>query len=56
MEQFELRTRYPFGWFHAWTYVQGALTAYVAPAPLGSGTLPPVAGAGIPFPIRDARR
>ncbi len=29
--QFELRTRYPFGWFHAWTYVQGSLTAYVAP-------------------------
>jgi len=21
--QFELRTRYPFGWFRAWTYVQG---------------------------------
>ena len=20
--QFELRTRYPFGWFRAWTYVQ----------------------------------
>jgi uncharacterized protein (DUF58 family) len=44
--QFELRTRYPFGWFHAWTYVQGALTAYVAPAPLGSRTLPSVAGSG----------
>ena len=44
--QFELRTRYPFGWFHAWTYVQGALTVYVAPAPHGSRTLPAVAGAG----------
>jgi uncharacterized protein (DUF58 family) len=44
--QFELRTRYPFGWFHAWTYVQGSLTAYVAPAPRGDRTLPAVAGAG----------
>jgi len=44
--QFELRTRYPFGWFHAWTYVQGALTVYVAPAPHGSRTLPAVAGSG----------
>jgi uncharacterized protein (DUF58 family) len=44
--QFELRTRYPFGWFHAWTYVQGSLTAYVAPAPGGDRTLPAVAGAG----------
>jgi uncharacterized protein (DUF58 family) len=44
--QFELRTRYPFGWFHAWTYVQGALTAYVAPAPHGTRTLPSVAGSG----------
>jgi uncharacterized protein (DUF58 family) len=44
--QFELRTRYPFGWFHAWTYVQGALTAYVAPSPRGSRMLPAVAGSG----------
>jgi len=44
--QFELRTRYPFGWFHAWTYVQGSLTAYVAPAPQGERTLPSVAGDG----------
>jgi uncharacterized protein (DUF58 family) len=44
--QFELRTRYPFGWFHAWTYVQGSLTAYVAPAPHGSRTLPAVGGSG----------
>ena len=33
--QFELRTRYPFGWFHAWTYVQGSITVYVAPSPSG---------------------
>ena len=48
--QFELRTRYPFGWFRAWTYVQGALTAYVAPAPLGTRTLPSAAGAGSAVP------
>jgi uncharacterized protein (DUF58 family) len=46
IEQFELRTRYPFGWFHAWTYVQGSLTAYVAPAPHGDRTLPAVGGVG----------
>jgi uncharacterized protein (DUF58 family) len=44
--QFELRTRHPFGWFHAWTYVQGSLTVYVAPAPQGSRALPAVAGVG----------
>lgn len=44
--QFELRTRYPFGWFHAWTYVQGVLTAYVAPSPHGSRTLPAAGGLG----------
>jgi uncharacterized protein (DUF58 family) len=44
--QFELRTRYPFGWFHAWTYVQGALTAYVAPSPEGARALPSAAGTG----------
>jgi uncharacterized protein (DUF58 family) len=46
ISQFELRTRYPFGWFHAWTYVQGALTAYVAPSPHGSRTPAAVAGSG----------
>ncbi len=44
--QFELRTRYPFGWFHAWTYVQGSLTAYVAPSAQGTRTPPVVAGVG----------
>jgi uncharacterized protein (DUF58 family) len=38
--QFELRTSYPFGWFRAWTYVQGSLTAFVAPYPQGSRPLP----------------
>jgi uncharacterized protein (DUF58 family) len=44
LDQFELSTRYPFGWFHAWTYVQGRLTAYVAPSPHGTRTLPSAAG------------
>jgi uncharacterized protein (DUF58 family) len=44
--QFELRTRYPFGWFHAWTYVQGSLTASVAPAPRGRGRGPASGGSG----------
>ncbi len=44
--QIELRTRYPFGWFHAWTYVQSPLTAYVAPLPAGSQLLPPAGAQG----------
>ena len=44
--KFELRTRYPFGWFHAWTYVHASLTVYVAPSPRGTLTLPPASGAG----------
>ena len=46
LDQFELRTRYPFGWFNAWTYVQGSLTVYVAPSPQGTRTLPAVEGIG----------
>jgi uncharacterized protein (DUF58 family) len=45
LTQFELRTQYPFGWFRAWTYVQGSLTAFVAPAPCGDRPLPPAAAA-----------
>jgi uncharacterized protein (DUF58 family) len=40
VDQFELRTRYPFGWFYAWTYVHTTVTIFVAPAPLGSRELP----------------
>jgi uncharacterized protein (DUF58 family) len=40
VNQFELRTRYPFGWFYSWTYVQGSLAIYVAPAPAGTRNLP----------------
>jgi len=35
LAQFELATRYPFGWFRAWTYVQAAVTLHAAPQPLG---------------------
>jgi uncharacterized protein (DUF58 family) len=41
LEQVELRTGYPFGWFRAWTYVHSPLTAYVAPEPRGERALPP---------------
>ena len=46
LQRFELRTRYPFGWFRAWTYVQSPLTAFVAPAPRGDRSLPSAAAAG----------
>ena len=37
---FELRTRHPFGWFRAWSYVRSPLTAYVAPQPRGELAVP----------------
>jgi uncharacterized protein (DUF58 family) len=46
VNQFELRTRYPFGWFYSWTYVQGSITIYAAPAPSGIRTLPSAAASG----------
>jgi uncharacterized protein (DUF58 family) len=46
LDQFELRTLHPFGWFHAWTYVQGSLTVYVAPSPHGTRTPPATEGFG----------
>ena len=45
LERFELRTRYPFGWFRAWTYVQSPLVAFVAPQSRGDRALPSAAGA-----------
>lgn len=45
LERFELRTRYPFGWFRAWTYVHTPLTAFVAPRPGGDRRLPSAAAA-----------
>jgi uncharacterized protein (DUF58 family) len=46
VNQFELRTYYPFGWFYSWTYVQGSLTIYAAPAPRGTRTLPSAGAQG----------
>ena len=45
LERFELRTRYPFGWFRAWTYVHSPLTAFVAPRPGGNRALPSASAA-----------
>ena len=56
ISQFELRTRYPFGWFYSWTYVQGSITIYVAPAPAGNRTLPSARRAGQRLAFRSARR
>jgi len=46
VDQFELRTRYPFGWFYSWTYVQGSIAIYVAPSPAGTRTLPSAGAKG----------
>jgi uncharacterized protein (DUF58 family) len=46
VNQFELRTRYPFGWFYSWTYVQGSITIYIAPSPAGTRTLPSAGAKG----------
>ena len=54
LERFELRTRHPFGWFRAWTYVHCPLTAFVAPQPRGT-RLPPATGAGGAVPLAEAR-
>ncbi len=43
---FEVRTRYPFGWFRAWTYVHAPLTAFVAPQPRGDRPLSAAAAPG----------
>ena len=47
IDQFELRTRYPFGWFYAWTYVQTPVTIFVAPTPAGSRGLPSTRESGL---------
>ncbi len=46
LEPVELRTRYPFGWFRAWSYVNAPLEVFVAPRPLGTRAPPPAAAAG----------
>ena len=45
LPRFELRTRYPFGWFRAWTYAHSPLTAFVAPRPGGDRALPSASAA-----------
>jgi uncharacterized protein (DUF58 family) len=46
IKHFELRTRFPFGWFFAWTYVHAPLTIYAAPTPAGTRSLPSAGGKG----------
>ena len=45
LPQWELRTRYPFGWFRAWTYVHSPIDVFVAPSPAGELAIPAAAGA-----------
>jgi uncharacterized protein (DUF58 family) len=51
--QFELRTRYPFGWFRAWSYVHAPLTVYVAPHPHGERPLTSTGAAQGPAATAD---
>ena len=51
----EIRTRQPFGWFRAWTYVHRPLTAFVAPRPIGDRALPAAAAAALGASHSDAR-
>jgi len=46
LTQFELATRYPFGWFRAWTYVQTPISLYAAPQPKGERAVPAMAARG----------
>jgi uncharacterized protein (DUF58 family) len=50
VDQIELRTRYPFGWFYAWTYIHSPVTIFVAPAPSGSRSLPSTGELGTAAP------
>jgi uncharacterized protein (DUF58 family) len=54
LPQWELRTRYPFGWFRAWTYVQSPIEVFIAPSPRGERALPSSA-AGAAGPRTDGR-
>jgi uncharacterized protein (DUF58 family) len=51
----ELRTRYPFNWFRAWTFVHLPLTAFVAPRPVGDRKLPSAAAAALGTSHSDTR-
>jgi len=54
LPQWELRTRYPFGWFRAWTYVQSPIDVFIAPSPRGHRALPATA-AGAAGPRTESR-
>jgi uncharacterized protein (DUF58 family) len=54
-DHFQVRTRYPFGWFRAWTYVYSPLYAFVAPEPRGDRALPSAAAARGASRYSDAR-
>jgi uncharacterized protein (DUF58 family) len=41
--RFQLLTRYPFGWFRAWTYGQATIRLHIAPAPRSLRQPPPSA-------------
>ena len=43
LRQCTLTTRWPLGWFRAWTYVQAPIRIHVAPGPQGSLAAPPAA-------------
>ncbi len=45
LEPIEIRTRYPFGWFRAWSYVHATAVIFAAPRPHGTRSLPPAAAA-----------
>jgi uncharacterized protein (DUF58 family) len=55
LERFELRTRHPFGWFRAWTYVHCPLTVFAAPLPRGGRPPPQFAGMDAAASAADAR-
>lgn len=55
LPRFELRTRYPFGWFRAWTYVHCPLTVFAAPLPRGGRPPPQFAGMDAAASAADAR-
>ncbi len=54
LEQFELRTLYPFGWFYAWTYVHSAITIFTAPEPRGQRVLAAAGAHGATFHSESA--
>jgi uncharacterized protein (DUF58 family) len=54
-DRVQLRTRYPFGWFRAWTYVHVGLTVYAAPQPAGVARPVPLQALQGATPVRAGR-